>query len=210
MFSPKGKSGGGATDLDSTLSLLGQDVGGESISKAPSHTSLANALKFEAAMFRPALQAARTEATMWKAKTIENKIASLPPLSVPNCVALANIQPQDGEESTLPLSSMNSNLLQCKEELVLAASAVRLAKAAVSVVDLTKSKSAGVSSSTATRSACLPSRRELREHCSNEILALQRLEDAKFSARTWLFKLSGNSDLGGAWLLPFEMPVTTS
>ena len=210
MFtSPRGRSGGGASDLDSTLYLLGQDIGGESVSKAPAPISLANAVKLEAALFRPALQAACAEVAIWKAKAIENKMASLPPLSVPNFIGLGSSQPQDGDEASAPVSRMDSKLLQCKEELILATAQIRLAKATISVVDLTKCKTAAESASTSgkpsTRMQYPSSRKELREQRAKEKLATQRLEDAKSTARSCLSKLSGTSDLGGAWLLPFEM-----
>ena len=112
MFSPAGD----ADFLDSSLiSALGQK-GSESGSIISMVTS--SLIKLEAAVFRPALKMLCAEVGFWKGKVTENKIATLPPLMIPNVPVISSLlQPQEGEECPSPNAF---NLLQCKEELLLA------------------------------------------------------------------------------------------
>jgi len=80
--------------------------------------SAPKALALEAALFRPALSAARTEAMAWKAKAVGNTMASLRPLSV---------------------SKPGRKTHECAEALSLAEAKLRSTRATFSVVDLSKS-----------------------------------------------------------------------
>ena len=88
---------------------------------------LSRNVALEAALFRPALQSARFDSSLWKAKAIESSIMNLPPINVP--------QPRNPAV----------HFSHCAEELLLASSNARRAKASFRVVDISK-KSGAVSS----------------------------------------------------------------
>jgi len=180
MFSPAGD----ADFLDSSLiSALGQE-GSESGSKIPMATS--SVIKLEAAVFRPALKMLCAEVGFWKGKVIENKFATLPPLIIPNVPVISSLlQPQEGEECP---STNAFNLLQCKEELLLATAQFRLAKANVAVVDVCKSKHSSASKPIFQN---VPSRGQLREQRRRDQLATKRLEETRFAALSLTSRLSG-------------------
>lgn len=89
----------------------------------------------EAALLRPALQAARREASVWKAQSITTMISSLPPLHHSCSLALRHRSNQNEEskqsESTRDLEILAAMLSQAR-------SASRLEKASISIVDLSK------------------------------------------------------------------------
>ena len=106
------------------------------------------------------------------------------------CFQLTAMQSQEGEGCP---STHAFNLLQCKEELLLATAQFRLAKANVAVVDVCKSKHSSASKPSFRN---VPSRRQLGEQRRRDQLATKRLEDARFAALSLTSRLSGIADLG--------------
>ena len=155
------KKGGAADfDLQSSLSKLGQ--GASADAGGGSGSSLAKTVALEAALFRPALSSARSEASAWKAKAIENSLMNLPPLNLP--------RPSVTDTGRL------------SEELTLASTEARLAKASFRVVDLTKKTGA-------------TSRIQLREELARTSDPIQRLDEAASAARQMLAKLNTSSNV---------------
>ena len=147
------------------LSKLGQgvpstDAGGKSAG------GLSRNVALEAALFRPALQSARFDSSLWKAKAIESSIMNLPPINVP--------QPRNPAV----------HFSHCAEELLLASSNARRAKASFRVVDISK-KSGAVS------------RIQLREELARTAAEpMHRLDAAAGSARAMLAKLEKSTTFG--------------
>lgn len=88
--------------------------------------SPASVAALEAAFYRPALASARREASNWKAKAMSSTIMDLPPLNVPRVSSLFG-ENKEEEKDDSPLADLES-----------AMSELRLARASVTIVDLTK------------------------------------------------------------------------
>eukprot|EP00533_Pseudo-nitzschia_delicatissima_P009329 CAMPEP_0116082544 /NCGR_PEP_ID=MMETSP0327-20121206/2787_1 /TAXON_ID=44447 /ORGANISM="Pseudo-nitzschia delicatissima, Strain B596" /LENGTH=1348 /DNA_ID=CAMNT_0003573353 /DNA_START=3974 /DNA_END=8020 /DNA_ORIENTATION=- len=135
----------------------------ESTSRSSSSDSLRDSedgsrSAFEAALFRPALQAARHDAAQWKAKATVNTLLNLPPLKV-------RMDPTAGEEKFAdedmdPLFQLSSSL-----------STYQRATASVRLVDITNGKSP---------------RMQLREMMTRKAAASQEVDKAAAVARQWL------------------------
>ena len=121
--------------------------------------SQANVGAFEAALFRPALQAARRDAAQWKAKATISSLQELPPLYVPGT-------PSSGEEKS---SDEDSNpILQLSSAL----SSYRMETASVKVVDISKRGRS--------------SRSMLHDMMKNKLAASNLLDNSAAAARLWL------------------------
>lgn len=116
---------------------------------------------FEAALFRPALQAARRDAAQWKAKATISTLLDLPPLH-----ASQNI---GGEEKTADEDESNPFM-----QLSSALSFYRREAASIKVVDISKQKSGGTS------------RLGLHRMMMRKATASDQLDKATATARQWL------------------------
>jgi hypothetical protein len=118
---------------------------------------------FEAALFRPALQAARRDAAQWKTKATISSLLELPPLNVPGT-------PSSSSEEEKTMDDYRNPFLQLSSALSL----YRLETASVKVVDISK---------------CTPaktSRAHLHETMRKKASAADRLDQATAAARQWL------------------------
>eukprot|EP00531_Pseudo-nitzschia_arenysensis_P017578 CAMPEP_0116129902 /NCGR_PEP_ID=MMETSP0329-20121206/8172_1 /TAXON_ID=697910 /ORGANISM="Pseudo-nitzschia arenysensis, Strain B593" /LENGTH=1359 /DNA_ID=CAMNT_0003624201 /DNA_START=224 /DNA_END=4303 /DNA_ORIENTATION=+ len=116
---------------------------------------------FEAALFRPALQAARRDAAQWKAKATVNTLLNLPPLKV--CMdptALGGGEEKFSEEDMDPLFQLSSSLSTYQRET-----------ASVRLVDITNGKAP---------------RMQLHEMMTRKASASQEVDKASAVARQWL------------------------
>ncbi len=116
---------------------------------------------FEAALFRPALQAARRDAAQWKAKATVNTLLNLPPLKV--CMdptALGGGEEKFSEDDMDPLFQLSSSLFTYQRET-----------ASVRLVDITNGKSP---------------RLQLQEMMTRKAAASQEVDKASAVARQWL------------------------
>jgi hypothetical protein len=137
---------------------------------------------FEAALFRPALQAARRDASHWKSKATAKALIDLPPLNVPKYF------PSDkNQEEKVAEEDMQNPFLQLSSALY----RYRVETASVKVVDLSKATEQSP-------------RAAFRDSIMRKASAAERLDEAAASARQWLqlnaAKASGNvaqSDLLG-------------
>lgn len=118
----------------------------------------ANLGAFEAAIFRPALHAARRDASRWKANATITTLLELPPLSVPGVPSIGD------EEKT---AEEDNPLLQLSEAL----SNYRRETASVKVIDLSATKS---------------SRAQFHETLMKKVNASNNLDQATATARQWL------------------------
>ena len=167
-------------------------------------SSQSKLISLEAALFRPALQAARIESNHWKAKVVQSSLSRLAPLKVPprfsdtlrdgTCA-----QPQDGEQSSTTfhesttnatIMSLNKDRLvpeaasRCLEELSTANSSARLGKASIKVIDLSSSSTTSSSSSNSS------SRSQFRQETFQHLEYMQRLNKSSIEAGDWLTRLS--------------------
>lgn len=195
-------------DIDFSVSKLGRE-GGADMAAA---SSVAKAAALEAALFRPALRSARLDAALWKSKAIGSSLMNLPALFVPGAspAVVSGTNHQEAEPNRTDdaqrvlddaFRASNSkavlepgDLLTCLQELSIAQSNMRLTKASVSVVDLTRGG----------EGKAMTVKAQLREECSRKEAAINRLEEATSATRSWLAKYSGFNDVGGAWLSPSE------
>jgi hypothetical protein len=118
---------------------------------------------FEAALFRPALQAARKDAAQWKAKATISTLLELPPLNLPTSTTPNVEEGKSSKADPNPLMELSSAL-----------SAYRLQTASVRVVDITKplqSKSY---------------RSHLHQIVMKKASAANQLDKAAATARQWL------------------------
>lgn len=120
---------------------------------------------FEAALFRPALHAARRDAAQWKARATVAGLLELPPLSVSGISPLHQEEKQADEDFPGPLMELSSAL-----------SNYRMETAAVQVVDITKKPSNHGKSS----------RSSLHQMMMKKVSAADQLDKATASARQWL------------------------
>jgi hypothetical protein len=125
---------------------------------------------FEAALFRPALQAARKDAAQWKAKATISALLELPPLTLPT--TMPNVEEEkSSEDDPNPLMELSSAL-----------SSYRLETASIRVVDITKplhSKSY---------------RSHLHQMAMKKASVANQLDKATAVARQWLEQ----NEIGGA------------
>jgi len=129
--------------------------------------SEAQSVAFEAALFRPALQAARRDAAHWKAKATISTLLELPPLNVPKIQQEEEKTPDDDDISPIfELSSALSNYLS--------------QTASIKVVDVTKT------------SSTVSPRAELYSMVMKKASASQHLDEAAASARQWLESRGSN------------------
>jgi len=117
---------------------------------------------FEAALFRPALQAARKDAAQWKANATINTLLALPPLNV-------NMDPLYGGEEKCaedddPVFQLTSALSAYQREI-----------ASVRIVDITKSSKQGKSP-----------RMQLHDMMMRKAAASEEVDKAAAVARQWL------------------------
>jgi len=120
----------------------------------------------EAALLRPALQAVQQDASRYKAQTMVAALSSLPPLNLATPTSAESKQPD-------PLEELD-NLANALSEARLR---VRMAKASVTVVDLSKSLS----------------RQSLLESKAKTYTAERKLADAVSATERWLSDKQGVS-----------------
>ena len=119
---------------------------------------------FEAALFRPALQAARRDAAQWKARATISTLLELPPLAVPTTSTASNSEEtKSSEDYPDPLMELSSAL-----------SSYRKTTASVRVVDITKPVHAK------------SYRSYLHESVMKKASAANQLDKATAAARQWL------------------------
>ena len=118
---------------------------------------------FEAALFRPALQAARRDAAQWKAKATISTLLELPSLNVSSSSMPATEETKSEEEDLNPLSELTSALSTYRSET-----------ASVRVVDITKPPQG--------RSH----RSDLHKMVMKKASAAYQLDKATAAARQWL------------------------
>jgi dynactin 1 len=117
---------------------------------------------FEAALFRPALQAARRDAAQWKTKATVTALMKLPPLKVSmEPTSLGGGEEKFSEEDMDPLFQLSSSLSSYQRET-----------ASVRLVDITKS----------TKSP----RMQLHDMMMRKAAASQEVDKAAAVARQWL------------------------
>lgn len=117
---------------------------------------------FEAALFRPALQAARRDAAQWKTKATINTLLTLPPLKVSmDPTSLSEGEEKFADEDMDPLYQLSSSLSSYQRET-----------ASVRLVDITKS----------TKSP----RMQLHDIMMRKAAASQEVDKAAAVARQWL------------------------
>lgn len=136
--------------------------------------SEAHANAFEAALFRPALQAARRDAAHWRAKATISTLLELPPLMTPHTDEEKSADDDDDDIS--PFMQLSSALAKYRTQT-----------ASIKVVDLTK--------------PARSPRAELYTMLRKKAAAAQQLDEAAASARQWLechgSKLSSTVAPGG-------------
>ncbi len=120
-------------------------------------SSEAHASAFEAALFRPALQAARRDAAHWRAKATINTLLELPPLTAPKW----DEEKSADEDDISPIMQLSSALAMYRSET-----------ASIKVVDLTTQRKSP--------------RAELYSMLRKKAAAAQQLDEAAASARQWL------------------------
>lgn len=140
-----------------------------------------NSGAFEAALFRPALQAARRDAAHWKAKSTISTFLELPPLNVP--VLKDGGEEKTADEDLSPLFQLSSALANYRQQT-----------ASMKVVDLTKPR-AGPSP-----------RAELYSMVKQKASAAHRLDEAAAFARQWMEQqrvpnMAPSTSVGGAPLV---------
>ena len=119
---------------------------------------------FEAALFRPALHAARRDAAQWKARATVSGLLELPPLSISGISPVHQEEKQADEDFPGPLMELSSALAN-----------YRMETASVEVVDITKPSTNGKSS-----------RSSLHSIMMKKVSAADQLDKATASARQWL------------------------
>jgi len=136
-------------ELEATLSQFGSATKTNGI--ASSRDVMLESISLETALFRPALASATRAASYWKAQSMGSALSKLAPL----CVQLKS----NG------MNDYNGEIIsRCVEEVALARKEVRLAKAAFSIVDLSKTD--------------VSSRSQLNEQIQKKRSAESRLHDA--------------------------------
>ena len=127
----------------------------------------------EAALLRPALQAARRDASMCKAQTFAAALSTLPPLPAPFSVTRNSDDEELKEpEPTEILKTLSTSLSRAR-------SLVRLEKASTSIVDLRKSNKSA--------------RFVLMDSMTKSHNAEMKLADAMSAAERWLAYKDGNA-----------------
>ena len=152
-------------------------------------------ISLEAAIFRPALQAAYEEKNAWKSRLMQSSLNRLCPLNVPkskSSTVMAQIaQPQDGEDSSLSIDAMDLNskdefitevVSRHLNELSVASNSARLTKASIKMIDLSPKSNAMKQYKNVPRMA-------LREQRQKDTLSLDRLSQASVKARDFLTKV---------------------
>jgi len=168
--------------LEFSLAKLGKDVG----SDLGSPDTLARTVALEAALFRPALRTAKSDAAMWKARSVDASMMSLKPLSVPKTIG--SIISSGGNDN-----DQSSDATNCAHKLSLASSQARLAKASFSVVELSRSNN----ESSRSKDPRLQSRLQLRrERYKNEV-TIKRLEEVSSEARHLISNISAAAGISG-------------
>jgi hypothetical protein len=118
---------------------------------------------FEAALFRPALQAARRDAAQWKAKAAISTLLDLPPLHASTFSSNGGEEKTADEEDSNPFMHLSSALSYYRREA-----------ASIKVVDISK-QSSGESA-----------RLGLRRRMMKKAAAADHLDKAAAAARQWL------------------------
>ena len=120
-----------AMDLEATLSQLGQGSGGLTPRGSNSRDALLESVSLETALFRPALTSAVESSNYWKSKALGSALSQLAPLNV-------TIGTQVREDMFGLRGNNKTSDIDCMNEIALAKSNMRLAKASFSIVDLSK------------------------------------------------------------------------
>eukprot|EP00934_Nitzschia_sp_Nitz4_P001164 Nitzschia sp. Nitz4//scaffold271_size25734//7579//11815//NITZ4_008303-RA/size25734-snap-gene-0.22-mRNA-1//-1//CDS//3329545206//1164//frame0 len=136
----------------------------------------ASAGAFEAALFRPALHAARREAAEWKTKATISTLLELPPLTVP--IVSRNEEEKVAEEDMSPLLQLSSALASYRREV-----------ASMKVVDISKPRVQGQTSG----------RADLYSMSLKKASAANVLDGAATSARQWLESRHATAKAGEDW-----------
>ena len=156
--SPKARVPTGRTPRRNTFASPDLKRGGPVLDVDASPAAIA---ALQATLFRPALDAMRREAAVWKANAVAKDILSLPPLCVPG---MTRTEAETKEEDP------GDNIFSALEA---ARAALRLEKASFRLVDL---------------SAKAPPRSQLLEALSRTTLAEEKLREAAASASSALAK----------------------
>lgn len=123
---------------------------------------------FEAALFRPALQAARRDAARWKAKATISTLLELPPLRVP--ITNSSNEEKEAEDDIAPLLQLSSALANYRHQT-----------ASIKVVDITRPRDG------------LSPRSELFSMTMKKASASNELDKAAAHARQWLQTYQGSA-----------------
>jgi dynactin 1 len=118
---------------------------------------------FEAALFRPALQAARRDAAQWKAKATVTTLLQLPPLNIAVPSSSYSGEEKVADEDDNPWMELSSALFNYQQ-----------ATASVKLVDITGHRDG------------LSPRMQLHEMKMRKAAASERLDGATSTARQWL------------------------
>jgi hypothetical protein len=121
-------------DIEAAINQLGT---GSKSGGTSSRDVLLESISLETALFRPALRSATQSANYWKAKAMESALSKLKPLNVP--VKASTMPSFIGDSFTGDLQK-REELLRFEEEMALACNELRLVKASVGIVDLSKAK----------------------------------------------------------------------
>ena len=114
----KGQTSRKSVAFESDISLAKLGVGSsEQFSTQQYQQSATKGLSLEAAFYRPALRAARSDAVAWRVKAMEQSISKMEPLILSD-------------------SSKISDLTRCSQELLMASNQSRLDKASVRILDI--------------------------------------------------------------------------
>jgi hypothetical protein len=140
------KKAASVADLGAATSPFGQ-TGGTKAGGQTSRDLLLESISLETALFRPALASATLSASYWKAQSMGTALSKLAPLNV-------KVQSRD-------------DVSQGMAEVALARNEMRLAKASLSIVDLTKSD--------------MSARDQLNEQKKKELSANRRLQKSTLS-----------------------------
>ena len=163
------------------------------------HSHQHDSLSLEASLFRPALRLARSDASMWKSRAINDILLKLPPLRIrANQSARTNI---NGSTST----DFFDELMSLRRKLILANAEVRRVKASVTITDLSnkKGEERSLSREQANRTGAVGCRRRQKqlynEKNDEASTAILRLEEASSTARHALAQLPSRN---GAVMIP--------
>jgi len=165
-------------------------------------------LSLEASLFRPALRLARSDASMWKSRAIDDVLLKLPPLGIRTTKQLSSSpiknHDNDGYNGHGGPTTTIEELVILRRNLILANAQVRRVKATVSITDLTHNKT--MMTTTTNDSNSRPQQRkplqfyDSKDDNDEAFMAMERLEEASSTARYALAQFPSRN--GGAVMIP--------